>query len=60
MVAADDERTPLLSGSSSASRAARAAAGDAESDVVKKNPDNPVNLSKAKVATILAANWVRH
>jgi hypothetical protein len=47
MAVANDERTPLLLASS-----------DPESDADKKNPDNPANLSKSKVVTILAANWV--
>lgn len=51
-VAASDERTPLLHGGRND------ASVDPESDAVKKNPDNPVNLSKSKVYTILAANWV--
>jgi hypothetical protein len=58
MTVAGDERTPLLNGLTPSSRQQ---AGDTESDHAgaKKNPDDPANLSKAKVATILAANWVR-
>lgn len=48
----DDERTPLLNHGVEES-----GNNDAE-DATKKNPDNPANLSKSKVATILAANWV--
>jgi len=56
MTVADDERTPLLNGLTPSSRQQ---AGDIEGDGAKQNPDDPANLSKAKVATILAANWVR-
>ena len=48
----DNERTPLLNHS-----------GDDDEeggDNKQKNVGNPVNLSKSKVATILAANWVCH
>lgn len=42
VAASSDERTPLLPASIE----------------YNDNPDNPANLSKAKIVTILAANWV--
>lgn len=48
----DNERTPLLSNGIADQE------GYNHDAALQKNPDNPANLSKSKVATILAANWV--